>query len=285
VRCCVRDYARLCGVVYVTLTTRNLHRKGLFLIQSYRKHVPNGRSRIERSGWRLGQWDSYRPCGATLNITGALLEEPISSQLSFKIVFEASWTALDSSVGLALLLVFPWLMSSGFRRGHIALQLELCSPWKMYTSTFLQIDYKNIHRWLATSTNKVTVSFVLWKSYAVWTKYIKHGVSKLFFAAATSPTALPGYRSKVPDPPCCPEPHHAYSLRLRSGSTRVLSLQSRIPWDHSQKPVTKPGSQRTAKGRLHRLLLKRVSLPRSQKPATGPYSDSDESSPHPHIFH
>jgi hypothetical protein len=31
--------------------------KGLFLIQSYRKHVPNGCSRIGRSGWRLGQWD------------------------------------------------------------------------------------------------------------------------------------------------------------------------------------------------------------------------------------
>jgi hypothetical protein len=38
------------GVVYVTLTMGILQGKGLFLIQSYRIHVPNGRSRIGRSG-------------------------------------------------------------------------------------------------------------------------------------------------------------------------------------------------------------------------------------------
>jgi hypothetical protein len=69
-----------------------------------------------------------KSCGATLDVTGALLEEPISSQLSFKIVFEASSTAVGASIGLASLLVFPWLLSSGLRRGHIAMNLELCSP-------------------------------------------------------------------------------------------------------------------------------------------------------------
>jgi hypothetical protein len=71
----------------------------------------------------------------------------------------------------------------------------------------------------------------------------------VFFVAAASPTSLPGYRGEIPGTPCCPEPHHAYSLRPRS--TRAPSLQSRIPCDHSQKPVTKPGSLRSAKVRLH----------------------------------
>jgi hypothetical protein len=57
----------------------------------------------------------------------------------------------------------------------------------------------------------------------------------VFFVAAASPTPLPGYRSEVPDTPCCPEPHHSYSLRLRYGSTRAPSLHSRIPGDHAQK--------------------------------------------------
>jgi hypothetical protein len=50
----------------------------------------------------------------------------------------------------------------------------------------------------------------------------------VFFTAEASPTPLPGYRIEVPGTPCCPEPHHAYSLRLRSGSTLAPSLQSRI---------------------------------------------------------
>jgi hypothetical protein len=110
---------------------------------SYQKHVPNGRNRISRSGWRLGQWDSYRPCGANLDVTEALLEEPISSLLSFKIVFEASSTAWGASVGLASLsvssLAVEFRTLTGSHRPEIRTVFSLRNLYIYFSSNWLQI--------------------------------------------------------------------------------------------------------------------------------------------------
>jgi hypothetical protein len=132
--------ARPWGIVYVTLTMGNLQIKGLFLNQSYWKHVPNGRSRIGRSGWRL-QWDLYRPCGAKLDVTGALLEQPISSLHLFKI-FEASYTAFGISVGQASLLFFLGCLFQDLTRSHrpaIRTVLSLKTLYINFSSNWLQV--------------------------------------------------------------------------------------------------------------------------------------------------
>jgi hypothetical protein len=102
------DETRLHGA-----TTQKTAIFGLFIIQSYRKQVPNGRSRIGRSGWGLGQWELCRPCGAKLDVTGALLEDTISS-LHFFEILETSSTAFGISVSLPSLLVFLGCWVRGF---------------------------------------------------------------------------------------------------------------------------------------------------------------------------
>jgi hypothetical protein len=233
-----------CGVVYVTLTMGIFQRKGLFLIQSYRKHVSNGRSRIDRSGWRLGQ-----PGGATLDVTGALLEEPISLQLPFKIILEASSTALGASVGLAWPSSFSGCWVRDFD-GSLRTAIRTVFSGRNLNIHFSLIDY-NYTESLRHKRQSDCKFLFTYKCVAVWTEFIHGSSGKVFFTtAAVSSTTLTDYSGKVPDTPCCPEPDHAYSLRLRSGSTRAPCSQSCIPWDISQKPVTKPGSQRAAKGRL-----------------------------------
>jgi hypothetical protein len=68
-----------------------------------------------------------------------------------------------------------------------------------------------------------------------------------FTAAAVSPTTLKGYRGEVPILLV------AQSLTTIFPEAKVqiyssAQFKSRIPWDHPQKPVTEPGSQRSGKG-------------------------------------
>jgi hypothetical protein len=90
------------GVVYVTLTMGIFQGMGLFLIQSYRTHVPNGRGQGEGSASEFCKGLVARPLTS---------QEPYCKSLSacsypFKIVLEKSSTALGASVGVAWLSSF-----------------------------------------------------------------------------------------------------------------------------------------------------------------------------------
>jgi hypothetical protein len=85
----------------------------------------------------------------------------------------------------------------------------------------------------------------MYKRVDVWTELKKRQLQKSVRNSSSS--SITDHVNWLPRrSPCCPEPEAEAKVWI----TPAPSSQPRIPWDHSQKPVTKSGSQRAAKERL-----------------------------------